>query len=37
VNGAGAGAGLGIASEKRSLEGAEDGRDGKRGRFEVLE
>jgi osomolarity two-component system, response regulator SKN7 len=37
VNGAGAGAGLNIASEKRSLEEAEDERDGKRGRFEVLE
>jgi osomolarity two-component system response regulator SKN7 len=37
MNGAGPGAGLGIASEKRSLEDAEDERDGKRGRFEVLE
>lgn len=37
LNGAGPGPGLGIASEKRSLEDAEDERDGKRGRFEVLE
>ncbi len=37
VNGAGPGAGLSIAGEKRSLEGAEDERDSKRGRFEVLE
>jgi len=33
----GAGAGLAIASEKRPLEDAEDERDGKRGRFVVLE
>ena len=31
------GAGPGITSEKRSLEDAEDERDGKRGRFVVLE
>ena len=36
VNVAGPGASL-IASEKRSLEDAEDERDGKRGRFVVLE
>jgi osomolarity two-component system, response regulator SKN7 len=37
LNGAGPGTGIGIASEKRSLEEAEDERDIKRGRFEVLE
>jgi len=37
VNGAGPGPGLAIAGEKRSLEDAEDERDGKRGRFVVLE
>jgi osomolarity two-component system, response regulator SKN7 len=37
VNGAVPGASLGIGSEKRSLEDAEDERDGKRGRFVVLE
>jgi osomolarity two-component system response regulator SKN7 len=37
LNGAGPGTGLGIASEKRSLEEVEDERDVKRGRFEVLE
>ena len=36
VNGAGPGASL-TAGEKRSLEDAEDERDGKRGRFVVLE
>ena len=36
VNGAGP-AGLAMASEKRPLEDAEDERDGKRGRFVVLE
>ena len=37
VNAAGPGAGLSIGGEKRSLDDAEDERDGKRGRFEVLE
>jgi len=36
VNGAGPGVGLGIG-EKRSLDDADDERDSKRGRFEVLE
>ena len=35
--GAGPGAGLSMGSEKRSLVDAEDERDGKRGRFEILE
>jgi osomolarity two-component system response regulator SKN7 len=37
LNGADPGTGLGITSEKRSLEEAQDERDIKRGRFEVLE
>jgi osomolarity two-component system, response regulator SKN7 len=37
VGGAGPGAGVSIVSEKRSLDDADDERDGKRGRFEVLE
>jgi osomolarity two-component system response regulator SKN7 len=37
VNGAGPGVSLGIGGEKRSLDDADDERDGKRGRFEVLE
>jgi len=37
VNGGGPGAGFSIGGEKRSLDDAEDERDGKRGRFEVLE
>jgi osomolarity two-component system response regulator SKN7 len=37
VNGAGSGVGLSIGGEKRSLDDADDERDGKRGRFEVLE
>ena len=36
VNGT-VGAGVGMGGEKRSLADAEDERDGKRGRFEVLE
>ncbi|KAI0306261.1 HSF-type DNA-binding-domain-containing protein [Multifurca ochricompacta] len=37
INVAGPGAGVSIGSEKRSLDDADDERDGKRGRFEVLE
>jgi osomolarity two-component system, response regulator SKN7 len=37
VSGAGPGPGVSIVSEKRSLDDAGDERDGKRGRFEVLE
>jgi len=37
VNGAGPVAGLSIGGEKRPLDETEDERDGKRGRFEVLE
>jgi osomolarity two-component system response regulator SKN7 len=37
VSGAGPVAGVSIVSEKRSLDEADDERDGKRGRFEVLE
>jgi osomolarity two-component system response regulator SKN7 len=37
VNGAGSASGLSIGGEKRSLDEAEDERDGKRARFEVLE